>query len=541
MWGSLQSWLERQWLEGLNRMDHNIIHKNRKLIPRWHTSENAFLPQLSSIDFQCMKKTPCEGFQLEESINRWKQNPNLTNAIDLFPRLKQTENSYESIGNEVEEFLRRRCGQLPPEVQRILDDELVHSNKIPQYSISQKNIYEKIRKLKVVANSFPRNSLAWADLGFYYTVLGEDEKADRAMTISGAISPNSSLIARAYSRYLVHQGDYDGAFGVLKRTGKIKNNPFIASAAVSIFDAFEVGRVDLRAANNLIARYEQKPYLISELAAALGTIELKNGASKKGKRLLDLSLVAPSENVISQCNWLQHKFGIKLPTMNASLIRSIESEVANSYLSRRYVECRERLLQLHAFQPFSDTVVSDIGYISIVALKDYNFVIDYSDNRIPKSHMSFGEINNLVVAKILNGDCLSVEPDLAILIQKAKSSSDAQKGIFAGTLGLYCMRMGRYEDGCGLYERAISYFEKIKQPKAVALAQYFYSQELERCDPEKSSSIRSSCVAEAKRLGLYEIIEGISVPAFQKKNQIKSEIYKDLLNRRGHLLSKFLK
>lgn len=97
-----------------------------------------------------------------------------------------------------------------------------------------------------------------------------------------------------------------------------------------------------------------------------------------------------------------------------------ESQVNRLYVQSDFLACRSKLIELHRFQPFTGAPLTDSGYISLLGLTDPEFVIELSQNRSSYHAMSFGELNNLIVAKLFINDLSEVERLLGLLAEKAR-------------------------------------------------------------------------------------------------------------------------
>ena len=93
---------------------------------------------------------------------------------------------------------------------------------------------------------------------------------------------------------------------------------------------------------------------LSELASALGTIELKNGSRKKGRKLLTLALESPTENTLAQVAFLQDSFGGPVAIVSKDLpAQSFEAQARLKFQIEDFQGAIDASKKWFAYQPFS--------------------------------------------------------------------------------------------------------------------------------------------------------------------------------------------
>ncbi len=393
---------------------------NRQLVPRWHTSRKQFKYNYPVKNNTVFHSELDNDYWFKRALNNWKQSPTTVNAIDVFVRFIQGGERDSSRFNSVHRQLLDQFDSLPITIQNLVCPKLKFIDNSAGYSTNPDKVHLIIHKLKKVVKFNPRDSLTWMDLGFYYSILGEYKRAEYCTEIAKNLDPQSSYIARAYSRFLVQIDDPEQAVWYLKGLQNLKTNPLILSAYMAIGSAFDIVKPNVKLGLSLVDNWKGEQARVSELAATIGTIELQNGALKKGKKHLQQALNEPSENVVSHVKWLHHKHNINLINMPKNS-NSIEGGVNDLYAQQKFTECRDKLIEMYEFQPYSIGPLVDASYLSIAALDDPQFVIDISSNRIPKSHMEFSELNNLIVAKLMKKETSDIDVDLRLLSRKVNN------------------------------------------------------------------------------------------------------------------------
>lgn len=481
--------------------------ENRQLIPRWHTSRKAMSLQFPTL-LALPKKT--EDFNndvfLEKAKQNWKQQKNYVNAIELHTSLIVRGIFSDPYADEVINYLLSLSDKLPRGATDLLTPKIRHIDKSSSYyTFLPDQVGSIISRLRSIVAKFPKDYMTWCDLGFYYTVLGLHDKAEKCLSISWNLCNNHPYITRCLSRFYVHINEPEKAIWLLKKSGGINNEPLITSASMAIHSAFSINGIDVSKARKLLNDYGGLRAFSSELAASIGTIEFNNGRKKKAKEYFKAALVQPSENSISQYTWLSQKTGFSINDDANDQALTVEGNVHQLYVQGKFEECRSKLLELFDFQPISDGPIADAGYMSLVGLNDPDFVIQLSDNRIPKTHMSFGELNNLTVAKVMKGDLDGTETSMRLLAKKIDQDKQVSKGIYLATSGLVMFKLGKVEEGKALYQKAVAFFEAKREYKSVALAEHYYSNCVKGMDDNLYTSLRISVEKRAKEFGMKEL------------------------------------
>ncbi|MGO9109588.1 MAG: hypothetical protein ACLP9L_10165, partial [Thermoguttaceae bacterium] len=161
-------------------------------------------------------------------------------------------------------------------------------------------LQEAIHQAKERLSGYPNNPVLWTNLALFFTTLGQHEQATRAIRIALQLAPANRFIVRAACRSFVHQGDLDQAHSILLRTPSLKADPWILAGEVAIEAVRGRSSRFVRTARSMVESRKYSPFHLSELTAALATVEARDGDLRKARRLCALSLADPSENAIAQ-------------------------------------------------------------------------------------------------------------------------------------------------------------------------------------------------------------------------------------------------
>lgn len=483
-----------------------LLMDGRQLIPRWHTSRKSMELQFPSFAKKNNNQINLEDVYTQEARFNWRNEKTILTATEvnssLFIRQMYDDSDYkESLC-----FLLSNFEKLPKGTADFVSPTLKKVDKSATYSTSPLVVQGIIKKLKYILKTFPEDSMTWVDLAFYYAILGMDEKTDKCFKVAYSLCNDNSFVVRSYARYLVHNDCADKALWVLNKTADAKSNPLIASAAIAIGTSFDIKSVNISVGKKILENFSGHVAFKSDLAACIGTLELNNGNVKKAKKYFSDAFLSPSENVISQYNWLYHKYGFEISNSLVKDQTSIESSVNDFYVQGDFYNCREKLLELHNFQPFSDGPIADAGYMSLVGLNDPSFVIKLSENRIPKTHMSFTELNNLVVAKLLENRIEDAELEFRLLARKTHDSDPETRGVLLATTGLYFFKRGYIDESIKFYQESIDFFDRIKSNRSKVLAEHYFSKIVQDLNPKLFKQLRVSVDEYAKKHKLKELL-----------------------------------
>jgi len=490
-------------------MSNNIIlMDNRQLIPRWHTSRKSMALQFPTLTTPVSSRLNIKDDRfLIKARDKWAEEKNIVNATEIYTALMTRDILNDKDGNDALKFLLSHSDALPRGILDIIKPKLKHIDKSAKYySSNPAEVGKIISRLRNITHNFPNDFMTWSDLGFYYTVIGKRDKANKCLSIAWNICDGNPYIARSYARFLIHDNDPEQAMWILNKTGGIGKEPLVTSASLAIGNSFDIKGIDISRAKKLLSNYTGIKAFSSELSAALGTIEVLNGRKKQAKLLFKQAMEEPSENAISQYKWLRHKYDFDIKSECYNCAPTVEGNVNELYVQGKFSECRDKLLELFNFQPISDAPIADAGYMSLVGLNDPEFVVSLSEGRIPLTHMSFGELNNLVVAKLLTNNLNDIELNLRLLSNKVVNSQHDSFGVYQATAGMALFKLDEYIRGKQLYQEAIKFFNSKKNHRAVALAEHYLSLCIKDNDPIEYQEIRKRVEKNAQALKMSELL-----------------------------------
>ena len=223
----------------------------------------------------------------------------------------------------------------------------------------------------------------------------------------------------------------------------------------------------------MISNDSFSPFNLTELAAALATIELASGKVRKSRRLFARSLRQPNENSIAQAVWAtRHDKQISVADHLFEAKRAFEASCRRSFENGHW---EDTLLQCERWQydePFSSDPRILGSFVAGVVLEDFkrakNFLGDLDIARV----RNFTLLNNLAFIDINLGELNSAAEALGSA--KQLIDSDRDRAVWSATMGLLEYRRGHSERGRHLYSDSRDLARKLPDHEPIlALSSVF--------------------------------------------------------------------
>jgi Flp pilus assembly protein TadD len=334
-------------------------------------------------------------------------------------------------------------------------------------------------------NVYPRNPVLWCNLALLYTSLGVLGKAERAMRAALWLAPPNRFILRAASRFFLHQGERERAHWLLAETTLLRIDPWILAAEIATADAMRKTSRWIKHARKILEVGQQPPSHLSELASALGTIELKAGKFKTGRRLINASLNDPSENSVAQAAWLSRNVvDINVPELQ----RSPEAYAWSTWRQRRWDASLDGSHKWLNDQPFSSRPAIHGSFIASTVYEDYAQALTFASLGLRSNPDDVTLLNNFAFASTMYGDVEEAEKKLNSI--DARSLKPEQRSTYQATKGLIAFRSGNPGLGRSLYNEAIRLARAKQDEEREILAKIYLALEESRVGSPHAVSLR---------------------------------------------------
>jgi tetratricopeptide (TPR) repeat protein len=215
---------------------------------------------------------------------------------------------------------------------------------------------------------------------------------------------------------------------------------------------------------------------VSELATALGTLELTGGHTQRARKLFRAALEAPTDNALAQAEWAsRNRVGLALTDENLNRPRSFEARAqelrAKGEWEPALVEARNWLYD----EPFSRHAAGLATYIASVPLEHYEEAVRLARVGLSLRPRDPTLLNNLAFALASSGDLHAAEEAFNTI--PIEDFDSEHRPFLLATQGLLRYRRGDETQGSLLYQEAIADASKRGNHLAVALAHLYHARE----------------------------------------------------------------
>lgn len=363
------------------------------------------------------------------------------------------------LARDAAEFLNGLGSELPLPLLRLvyrclglpLND--LHTRHEPDHFATELDIHKEIHFARKRLKEEPRNAVLWVDVARKYETIGLRDHAARSMDIAIRLSPNCRFVLRSASRMYIHHDDVHRAHAILRTCPRTRFDPWLMAAEISSASICGQKSSLVGYARAMLSGTTHSPFHLSELASAVGTLELEDGNTKRGRRTLVASLHSPTENAIAQAAWASRCFGLG---EIATFVGQAEYISAEARAWSRTGEVGEALASAREWlrlEPFSSRPAARGSYLASIAFEDYKEGVMLANRGLIANPRDFVLLNNKAV-------CLArqdkVDEASAVLSEiDASSLGDDQRIYFLATTGLLLMRGKQIDAGVWAYTSAI--------------------------------------------------------------------------------------
>jgi tetratricopeptide (TPR) repeat protein len=327
-----------------------------------------------------------------------------------------------------------------------------------------------IRTTRERLRGYPRNALVWMDLARHYSTLGLSKRAVRAMSVALALAPDHRLTLRAATRLHVHNDAPDEAVWLLRRSPTTQSDPWLVAAEIAASMVAEKSPRFAKHGRQLLKSGKFHPFHTGELAAALGSMELEEGATRVGRKLFEAALREPTENTVAQAEWASR-------TMKLQLIEPRHLDVPHSYEARarehyefgRWSDVLDQTWRWFQDEPFSSRPALLGCYVTSVILADWDAADQFARFGLVANPDDQMLLNNRAFA-LASADRVQEAIRMYNRMTPGKLNDDQQRAVWLATGGLIQYRLGNPVEGRRLYNEAIELSRRSGHTSQAALA-----------------------------------------------------------------------
>jgi tetratricopeptide (TPR) repeat protein len=451
----------------------SLPSSDRNVIPRWRDPvatlregeigpvsppTQAYLPDLESLR------------SLEQD---WQEQRSTSFAADLVGSALVVGPS--PVAREAAAFVLTKEAEASSLVKAIAARLLEESDESDPEALVPRGVGELRDQVQILREQLrrdPRLVLSWTELARHYASIGSKKRAARAMQAALGLSPESRYVIRAAVRLRIHQDEYREAHDLVLSSAAAARDPWLAATELSA--AAVAGRRPHlgKVAREMLERGAFLPRAVSELASALGTLELRAGNDRAARRLFTESLTAPNENAIAQGEWASRQLrGLDIPPEQREI--SAEALALNFSRAGKWSESLRASWEWHRDQPFSSRPTILGSYEASVG-RAFQEGVEIARRGLRANPETFLLQNNLVFCQIGNGELAEAKANFDH-IHRDKLDEKEELPTYLATAGLLAFRTGSQEEGRELYEQAI---RRMRDKKSRMIAQIMLTREL---------------------------------------------------------------
>lgn len=450
--------------------------KTRNVIPNWRSYKRT--GELGEFKDVC-STTPNDGiiFPIDTYVEDWHRDKTLANAGDLLSAaiMNNQTNNADVINaaqfvidhkDESTNVLFKAAESLFPKSQEKVIQNVSVQQKIDSVFEQEETIKQKIRTLKKAKDYCCYNSIAFCELARCYIILGQPDKAKEMMEIALHIAPNHRYITRSAARLYLHLGDRDKAHYIISHNPWIVKDPWLMATEIAINTLDNRNSRFVKKGMELIDSKNYSPFSTSELASAIGSVEMMNGKRKSCRSYMNAALIDPNDNSFAQAQWLMSENkDLVLDAVDPSrILAKSEAESIIAYENNHFAEALSAGIDWIDDMPFTRRPIQFASNMAYTYVKDYDAAIRILEFGLKSNPLDATLLNNLAYAYSLNN-----QPQKAIetldQIPKGAKTSDYLKVCITATRGMAEYRSGNPSEGERLYLEAMNSANDLTIPE----------------------------------------------------------------------------
>ncbi len=497
---------------------------NRHVVPRWRSWRlSAQLGMLDPARAETEPQKP-EPRHLQRAEWHWRQNPDLPFAGDFLGvacSLAMPDRAVEA----AQSVLSAEAS--PPRVlrklaERSLSPVSVQTKWQDPPDLKEEERFARIHLLKVGLRDFPRDALAWLDLAREYAVLGQPEAARRPVSIALALAPHSRLVIRSAARFLLHVGDYARAHEILRNSPRVASDPWLLAAEIAVAGAAKEGTRFGRKARQMLSSGGFQPVHLSELSAAMGTLELESGNRRSGHKLLRKALIDPTENAIAQADWAARRdTSLEIMPGVSSTPCTYEATAWRALAQKEWEGAVRSAWLWFRDEPFASRATAFGSWVAAITIGSDDESARFARAGLRTDPQNPLLLNNLAVALATMGQV----DEAAVEFSQIPGPEVTSDITYLATKGLIMYRSGDPEAGRVLYRAAIEEARRKRDKKREVWALLHFAKEEFRFDQDSGDRLLDEGIKLAGELPSSErpVVQRIQELVTEAREAVLSE------------------
>lgn len=438
---------------GANALD------DRKVLPRWRAPSES-IDELVAVHVP--ESTRARSGWIEKLTLEFESSPSAATGRELI------ESAFV-LGKQLAPNIRQKIGEAGGAATSFSRKQNVTSSTTSAALVLQ----AKIRETRSILKNEPSQPLAWTELARHHLSKGNTDKATKAMQCALSLAPENRYVLRSATRFFELIGDPEQALHALKRSGRLPIDPWLLSADIALNG--DQRSNSLKIGMRMLSGEIGSPRSLTELAAAVGTVEHNNGRHKSAKKMIAQSLLDPNENSIAQAIYIsQQDNKIKLSDEILNRPLTYEARARRHFADAAWKESMQQSLRWLRDEPFDSRPAllgSALSFDRRLTQEAYDIATE-GLSCVPNNALL---LNNRAVAGAYLG---KMRQALTDIVQALKFNPD--RPYLLATFGLVAYRCNMIDVGARAYGQAIALLIKQKDSEAVIRAYLFWLREAVR-------------------------------------------------------------
>lgn len=503
----------------------------RRVVPRWRpswvTSTTAEAKSTLPAKQQTDESKRRDGLEVAHSLRELEVINSVPVAAELMYLASEAGN-HAAARQAAEVILARReqigSRQLIRSAQQVLD-----GSSIERVEAASKDFVRHARSLLAIDY---RNPVLLMDTARELAAMRHDKAARRYVRAAVAMAPNSRFVLRAAARYYLHVGEHDLAHDLLRRSPMLASDPWIQASEIAI--ATVRGKTSSLAKQTIrrLSEAKQVGAEVSELASAVGTVELLSGSDKKAKILFKHALSNPNDNSLAQAEWAATKLKLVVDHQALKTPMSFEANSHNAYRRQEIGTAIEHAVLWAKDEPFASRPMDAQCYLLSLEGR-YEEALEAARISHELDGNGIGPALNLLFAQIQAGDLDEAMEDFLKLGRHPNINSHATHYLANG--GALAYALGYLYEAREFYQRAIKSARARGEPHMEALARAFFARIATHVGDPQAPIIVQEAADTVPRLpsaGAIYVVQGL-VDATKRK-ELKSTAAARVAKRNWH-------
>ncbi len=464
--------------------------KDRHIIPNWRSFENTLkLGELNGS--KSIKLDSSFKPDISDLVENWNDSKSIGIAGDILGVALVCNQENDKTVREISEFVLQNKDKASKAIINVantilqpkkIEIELSLDIKRPELFDDKTNLFEihiKINTLKKRLIESPYNPINWVELARFYSILGQDKKAEKAIKNAIFLAPENRFVLRSVARFFVHIGDFEFAHDIIRKSNLTKHDPWLLATEIALATLRDRHSIFTKSGLQLIESNNFHPFNTSELASSIASLELKNSNINKSKKLFERSLINPNDNSLAQAEWAsqEEKNLINVNLDKFQLVNSFEANAREFSEKEKWQKSIDFSKKWFFDQPFSKLAVLFGNEIASRKLKDNEQAVEVAKLGLLSHPNDAHLLNNIIYALCIENKIEEAEKYFKSVRKEDLNSSSFSGICLTATKGLMYFRKGYADLGRKYYLEAMNIANEEKNSYLSSLAYINYVRE----------------------------------------------------------------